>query len=66
MPPTNDRALHDFVAYADRVGLPLAPRRRTVTVRTWSLCGLTVLKCKEREGRRSWRLFDLLTVWQTK
>lgn len=58
-------ALHSFVAYADRVGLRLAPKYRSVTRRMYLFCGVTLLKEKECDGIRTWRLFDFIPVWRT-
>ena len=55
-----------FIAYADRIGLPLAPAQRTVTKRCWSLGGWVLLRIRECDGRRTWRLFDLLPVWRSR
>ncbi|HIY14355.1 MAG TPA: glycosyltransferase [Candidatus Alistipes cottocaccae] len=54
-----------FVAYADRIGLRLAPRYRSVTRRLFEWCGVTLLKQKECDGVRTWRLFDFLPIWRT-
>lgn len=55
-----------FVTYADRIGLRLAPRYRSVTRRMYLFCGLTLLKQKECDGVRTWRLFDLIPVWRSR
>ena len=55
-----------FVAYADRIGLHLAPKYRSVTRRLFEWCGLTLLKQKECDGVRTWRLFDFLPVWRSR
>lgn len=60
------RALTAFVAYADRVGLPLRGRDRTVTKRYYEWAGICLLKQKVRDGRATWRLFDLLPIWCSK
>ena len=54
-----------FVAYADRIGLRLAPRYRSVTRRLFEWCGVTLLKQKECDGVRTWRRFDFLPIWRT-
>ncbi len=55
-----------FVAYADRKGLLLRRRDRSLTKRFYTCCGLTLLKLKDRDGRLTWRLFDLIPVWCSK
>lgn len=54
-----------FVAYADRIGLHLAPKYRSVTRRLYEWCGLTLLKQKECDGVRTWRLFDFIPLWRS-
>lgn len=56
------RALKRFVAYADRIGLQIAPKYRTLTRRYYEWCGICLLKFKERDGKGHWRLFDLLPL----
>lgn len=60
------RALHDFIAYADRIGVPLQPRYRSITKRFYGCFGVTILKLKECDGRLTWRLFDWIPVWHSK
>lgn len=55
-----------FVAYADRIGLHLEPKYRSVTRRMFECCGLTLLKQKECDGVRTWRLFDFIPVWRSR
>lgn len=55
-----------FVSYADRIGLRLAPKYRSITRRLYAWCGLTLLKQKERDGVRTWRLFDFIPIWRTR
>lgn len=55
-----------FVAYADRIGLRLDSRYRSVTRRMYLFYGLTLLKQKECDGVRTWRLFDLIPVWRSR
>lgn len=54
-----------FVAYADRIGLPLAPKYRSVTRRLFEWGGVTLLKQKECDGVRTWRLFDFIPLWRS-
>lgn len=54
-----------FVAYADRIGLRLAPKYRSITRQLYEWCGFTLLKQKECDGIRTWRLFDFIPIWRS-
>lgn len=60
------RALRDFRDFADRIGLQLKPRYRSITKRSYGCCGATLLKLKERDGRLTWLLLGLLPIWRSK
>lgn len=52
-----------LVAYVDAHGIPLDARFRRVTRRVYERWGLTWLKIKECGDRSTWRLFDLIPIW---
>ncbi len=54
-----------LVEYCANNGIRLDERRKSVTVRIWTLFGVTMLKLKECGTRRVWRLFDLIPIYTT-
>lgn len=53
-----------FVEFAAQHGLDIPDSYKSVTMRTYSFCGITLVKVKEREGVRVWRLFDFLPLFR--
>ncbi len=60
------RARKAFVEFADRVGLVIPRAYRNVPVRSYAFGPVCLLKIKERDGRRTYRLFDFLPVYMKK
>lgn len=52
-----------MVEYTTARGIDIAPRHRNITVRHFSLWGITLWKVKECGRRRVLRLFDMLPIW---
>lgn len=52
-----------FVEFADSIGLPISRSYRCVPVRSFAVGPVCLLKIKERDGRRMYRLFDFLTLF---
>ncbi len=52
-----------FIRHMDTHGLRIGSRYRNLTRRTYDFAGITWLKIKERDGRETLRLLDLLPVW---
>ncbi len=55
-----------FVEFASTVGLDIPQNYRHIPVKSYNLYGITILKVKEYNGYRSWRLFDFIPVWREK
>lgn len=58
-------ALHDFVRFADRAGVPLTSDQRLILVRSYRLFGWKLLTEKEFGPYRAWYLFDFIPIWRT-
>ncbi|MFI3333357.1 MAG: glycosyltransferase family 2 protein [Rikenellaceae bacterium] len=54
-----------LVEYCEKYNIRLDEKRKSVTVRIWTLLGVTMLKIKERDGRRVWRLLDFIPIYRT-
>ncbi|MFI3281388.1 MAG: glycosyltransferase family 2 protein [Rikenellaceae bacterium] len=52
-----------LVEYCASENIRLDERFKNVTVRLWTIAGVTILKLKERGDRRVWRLFDLIPIY---
>ena len=52
-----------FVEFADRIGLILPSSYRNIPVRSFAVGPVCLLKIKERDGVRTWRLFDFLPLF---
>ena len=52
-----------FAEFADRIGLVLPRTYRNIPVRSFAVGPVCLLKIKERDGRRMYRLFDFLTLF---
>lgn len=52
-----------FVAFADANGIRIGRRFRDVTLREYTLWGVSLMKIKDNGCRRVYRLFDLLPVF---
>ncbi|MBE6230389.1 MAG: glycosyltransferase family 2 protein [Bacteroidales bacterium] len=53
-----------FVEFAAERGLTIPESYKSVTFRIYEFMGLTLLKVKERNGVRVWRLFDLIPIFR--
>lgn len=60
------QALSAAVCYCDNHALPLPEKRRSIPVRSWGIGSITLLKLREKDGRRSLRLFDFITIYSYK
>lgn len=57
------RAMVDYMLSR---GIRLSHKHRNITVRHYSLCGITIWKIKECDNKRTLRLFDLLPIYRYK
>ena len=57
-------AFRSMLSFADSHGISIPRRYRLITVRTYSVGPVCLLKIKERDGVRFYRLFDFLPVWR--
>lgn len=53
-----------FVGFAAERGIVIPESYKNVTFRIYEFMGLTILKIKERNGVKVWRLFDLIPVYR--
>ncbi len=53
-----------LVEYCTLNNIRLDKNRMNITVRIWTLLGVTILKLKERDGRRTLRLFDFIPIYR--
>lgn len=56
-------ALSKAVAYCGAQGVALPAKYRSVPVRSWGIGAVTLLKVRERDGRRRWLLFDFIPLF---
>ena len=59
-------AHRSMVDYTTKKGIYIAEKHRNITVRYFSLFGICLWKIKEKDDRRTLRLFDFLPVWSWK
>lgn len=57
------RAHKSMTDYALKNNISVSNRYRNITVKQESICGLTLWKIKEKENKRTLRLFDALPLW---
>ncbi len=57
-------AFKAMLAFADSHGVRIPCKHRRITVRSYSVGPVCLLKIRERDGRRMYRLFDFLPVWR--
>ncbi len=55
-----------LVEYCAEHNIRLDEKRKSITVRIWTLFGVTMLKLRERGDRRTLRLFDFIPIYTTK
>ncbi|MBR5857185.1 MAG: glycosyltransferase family 2 protein [Bacteroidales bacterium] len=55
-----------FVEMAAEMGIEIPCSYKSITYRVYEFCGINLLKVKERNGVRVWRLFDLIPIFKKK
>ena len=53
-----------FVDFAAQKGIVIPESYKSVTFRIYEFMGITLLKIKERDGIKIWRLFDLIPIYK--
>lgn len=56
----------NFIEFARVHNIPVPDSYKNIPVKMYQIAGVPILKLKEKNGIRAWRLFDFIPVWRTK
>ena len=56
------QAHKSYVAYMDKIGVPIPAKARTYTKRCWTFGPLVLFRIQECDGWEIWRLFDCIKI----